>query len=115
MQEQEKGQDNVEENKDGEIEEKDEQEWRDIKEFNKLGGKRVRKELPTSTGGEDEMLEINAVIPKKKKKKVKQAKKEAEPEIAEDGANKRVRFDFSQNKVIEFFKHGKVAQRVLEI
>jgi hypothetical protein len=26
---------------------------------------------------------------------------------------KKVRFDFSQNKVTEFFKHGKVAQRLL--
>ena len=38
--------------------------------------------------------------------------KELESEEA-DVSKKRVKFDLSQNKVTEFFKHGKVATRVL--
>jgi hypothetical protein len=44
------------------------------------------------------------------KEAAKEATKEAKAEEA-----KRVRFDLSQNKITEFFKHGKVAQRTFEL
>lgn len=50
--------------------------------------------------------------PKKKEKKRPQPvqhKKESQEE------SKKVRFDLSQNKITEFFKHGKVAQRTFEL
>lgn len=46
---------------------------------------------------------------KKKDKKRKNKNKASE----EDDAHKKVRFDLTQNKVTEFFKHGKVATRTL--
>jgi hypothetical protein len=49
---------------------------------------------------------------KKKDKKRKKDKKDHHLEKGEE-ASKRVRFDLSQNKVTEFFKHGKVATRAL--
>jgi len=49
---------------------------------------------------------------KKKQKKRDRMEKPAEPVEGESG-EKRVRFDLTQNKITEFFKHGKVAQRVL--
>ena len=55
-------------------------------------------------------------ITKEKKKSKKRARKEVPAEKKEEPAGeaqKRVRFDMSKNKVTEFFKHGKVATRVL--
>ena len=56
---------------------------------------------------DDEVMEI----PAKQKKDKKKKKKVSKP--AEVSTDKRVHFDMSQNKVTEFFKHGKVATRVL--
>ena len=70
----------------------------------------------------DLVMKIESSKKKKSKKKIKAAEKketldsnggEAEPKALCGG--KRVHFDLSQNQVTEFFKHGKVAQRVLEI
>ena len=66
---------------------------------------------------EDEHMVISKPHSKKEKKLLKKREKmEKQAEAAtqeEDGANKKVRFDLTQNKITEFFKHGKVAQRVL--
>jgi len=66
-------------------------------------------------------MKIETSKKKKNKKKIKGEKKDkaagadgGEADKALCGA-KRVHFDLSQNQVTEFFKHGKVAQRVLEI
>ncbi len=58
---------------------------------------------------EDEVLEISN---KKKQKKLKKREKMEETPLAPP-SSKRVRLDMTQNKITEFFKHGKVAQRVL--
>ena len=52
-----------------------------------------------------------------KKKDKKRKNKHKQEEQLQDGEEpkKRVRFDMSQNKVTEFFKHGKVATRTLAI
>ena len=51
---------------------------------------------------------------KKKDRKRKNKNKSDEHQKGEE-ASKRVRFDMSQNKVTEFFKHGKVATRTLAV
>ena len=51
----------------------------------------------------------------KKKKDKKRHKSEVKVEAAVAPDSKRVRFDLSQNKITEFFKHGKVAQRTFEL
>ena len=54
-------------------------------------------------------MNIHSVKAKKdKKRKRDRSAAEGEPAL------KRVRFDLSQNKVTEFFKHGKVATRVAQ-
>jgi hypothetical protein len=66
----------------------------------------------------DVVMKIESSKKKKNKKKIKGGDKNDKAGEADDktltGA-KRVHFDLSQNQVTEFFKHGKVAQRVLEI
>ena len=62
--------------------------------------------------GADQVMEIPATKKKDKKKKKKSSKPET-PETTNSISDKRVHFDMSQNKVTEFFKHGKVATRVL--
>jgi hypothetical protein len=78
------------------------------------------EELENEDG--DVVMKIESSKKKKSKKKIKAAEKkekldknggEAEPKALCGG--KRVHFDLSKNQVTEFFKHGKVAQRVLEI
>ena len=65
---------------------------------------------PEKVAGGDEVLNIeNTTIGKEKKKKKKNKKRSHE----EREGSKKVKFDLSQNKVTEFFKHGKVAQRLL--
>ena len=66
----------------------------------------VTTTVTTSPEG-DEIMHVS----KDKNKKKKKHKKEG-PEPS-SGSQKRVRFDLSQNKVTEFFKHGKVATRTL--
>ena len=65
----------------------------------------------------DIVMKIETQKKKKNKKKIKNAdKKEVSQEKGKtEVGKKRVHFDLSQNQVTEFFKHGKVAQRVLEI
>lgn len=70
---------------------------------------------------EDQVLNIGKASKKKKKKgKKRKASKDEAEDKAEAADNekgqpkKRVHFDLSQNKVTEFFKHGKVAQRLLD-
>ena len=71
--------------------------------------KRIKKQ-----SDDDEVVEIN--IPKKKNKsKKKGAQIKNELTATNQSSAKRVRFDLSKNKVTEFFKHGKVAQRTLKI
>jgi hypothetical protein len=60
------------------------------------------------------------VIENKKKKTKKRVESERvveqegkEEKVKEEIVRKKVRFDLSQNKITEFFKHGKVAQRLL--
>jgi len=91
------------------------QEWADAHELKKAREdpplKVVEKEGKKTVvkSEEDEVLQISS---KKKQKKLKKREKmEEKPE--ESNSNKRVRFDLTQNKITEFFKHGKVAQRVL--
>ena len=52
-------------------------------------------------------------IPVVKQKKDKKKKKKVKTPPVQNNTDKRVHFDMSQNKVTEFFKHGKVATRVL--
>lgn len=54
----------------------------------------------------DKIMKIEQKKQKNKKREKKAAKEEESP-------TKRVRFDMSKNKVTEFFKHGKVATRVI--
>ena len=70
---------------------------------------------------QEEDVVMNITNKKKKDKKraapepvTKEAAKEATKEAKAEEA-KRVRFDLSQNKITEFFKHGKVAQRTFEL
>ena len=64
----------------------------------------------------DMVMKIDTQKKKKNKKKIKGGeKKESEEPKQNLTGQKRVHFDLSQNQVTEFFKHGKVAQRVLEI
>ena len=50
----------------------------------------------------------------KKKDRKRKNKNNGVPQKGDDAHNKRVRFDLSQNKVTEFFKHGKVATRAVK-
>lgn len=70
---------------------------------------------------EDQVMNIGKMSKKKKKKSKKRKGGKGETgdgnnqdENVKEPAAKRVHFDLSQNKVTEFFKHGKVAQRALE-
>ena len=61
---------------------------------------------------EDVVIEIKNATKKKDKKRAQPEKQKKEISVEE---SKRVRFDLSQNKITEFFKHGKVAQRTFEL
>lgn len=76
---------------------------------------------PDLEDDEDQVLNVGKTSKKKKKKGKKRKASQGGPEDKSKAAEnekeppaKRVHFDLSQNKVTEFFKHGKVAQRVLE-
>lgn len=54
-----------------------------------------------------------SIQPIKAKKDKKRKKEKSEPVQKGEAPSKRVRFDLSQNKITEFFKHGKVATRAI--
>lgn len=85
-------------------------------------GKNVTSDEQDNDDGEDEVMNVNKGIKKNKKKGKKRKASEVSQEKSSDNKaggssgelpKKRVHFDLSQNKVTEFFKHGKVAQRLL--
>lgn len=82
-----------------------------------MSGKQASEEAADE---EDTVVSINPPAKKKKKNKLGKRSMEDREQAGnvkptdEGGARKRVRFDLSRNKVTEFFKHGKVAQRVLQ-
>ena len=63
----------------------------------------------------EDVQEPDEVMTISRKKKDKKRPKPAEPVKESTHDPKRVRFDLSQNKITEFFKHGKVAQRTFEL
>lgn len=73
---------------------------------------RSDKKVSMSTNEDgDKIMKIEAVKPNKKRdKKHKTTKTPSDPN---ESPTKRVRFDMSKNKVTEFFKHGKVATRII--
>jgi len=60
----------------------------------------------------DKVMEISKPEKKKKNKKKRAAKQDTAD--LEGDTRKRVTFDLTKNKVTEFFKHGKVATRVIK-
>lgn len=110
-------------------EEDDEADWVPMKTLKKLRQKQEHlkravdyddPDLEDDDDDEDQVLHVGKASKKKKKKaRKRKAGSQGENESkgsdgAKEPAAKRVHFDLSQNKVTEFFKHGKVAQRVLE-
>ena len=82
----------------------------------KLEKKEIKeqKKVKVEDSKEDVHSEPDEVMTISRKKKDKKRPKPAEP-VKEAHDPKRVRFDLSQNKITEFFKHGKVAQRTFEL
>ena len=65
-----------------------------------------------STKTTDEGDQVMSISKKEKPKKDKKRVKKDKPDAPEP-PTKKVRFDLTLNRVTEFFKHGKVATRVM--